>query len=146
VNWPLDNNNLVLGGWFALVGLVFGAAAAFRIYRGADSTGWPEADAVVAAARIDEDSDGQCSVEVDFRYTAGGEPHTRTETVPVWLPTRENAERVLAAHRPGTALTVRYHPDRPGVAVLRPGVTAGSWVWFLLGVGILSVGVAMMIG
>jgi hypothetical protein len=145
MNWPLDHP-AAFGTYTLLLGLVIGGLALFYLNRGLSSRAWPAVEARVTSARLDQDSDGQFSVDVGYAYTVGGETYTRTENLTVWLPTRENAEAVLRRHPVGGAVVVRYDPTRPRVAVLRPGVSVGVWVWLVISVGIVAAGVVMLTG
>jgi len=100
----------------------------------------------VTAAKLDEDTDGQFSVDVTFVYSVGDDTYTRTENITVWLPSRENAERVLRRHPVGGVVEARYKPSRPRVAVLRVGVTVGSCIWLAAGAGVTTLGIGMLAG
>jgi hypothetical protein len=145
MNWPLDHPT-AFGTYTLVLGLLIVGVATFYLRRGLNSRWWPTVEARVAASGLDEDSDGQFSVAVTYSYSVSGETYARTETLSVWLPTRENAERVLRQLPVGGVVEVRYDPSRPQVAVLRPGASAWLWLWLAIGAGVVAVGVAMLTG
>jgi hypothetical protein len=145
MTWPLDHP-LAFGAYALALGTLIAGLALFYLRRGLASRWWPTVEARVTAAGLDEDSDGQFSVDVTYAYSVGDETHTRTENLTVWLPTRENAERVLRQHPVGAAVEVRYNPSRPRVAVLRSGVSARVWIWLAIGAGVIALGVGMLSG
>ena len=107
MKWPLDNP-IAFGTYTLGLGLLMTGLALFYLRRGLSSRFWPTVEARVTAANLDQDSDGQFSVDVTYTYLIGDEAYTRTENLIVWLPTRENAERVLRQHPVGGAVEVRY--------------------------------------
>jgi hypothetical protein len=145
MNWPLDNPN-AFGAYTVALGCVIAGLALFYLRRGFSSQWWPTIEARVTSSNLDEDSDGQFSVDVTYSYAVGDETYTRTENLTVWLPTRENAESVLRQHPVGGMVEVRYNPSQPRVAVLRPGISAWLWLWLAIGAGMTSLGVAMLTG
>jgi hypothetical protein len=145
MNWPLDHP-IAFGTYTLVLGLLIAGVALFYLHRGLSSRSWPTIEARVTASGLEEDSDGQFSVTVTYTYSVSDETYARTETLSVWLPTRENAERVLREHPVGGAVEVRYDPSRPRVAVLRPGASVWLWLWLAIGIGVAAAGVAMLTG
>src|SRR5262245_35385237 len=142
----LVDHPAAFGIYVLLLGLVIGGLALFYLNRGLNSRNWPSIQAQVTSARLDQDSDGQFSVDVCYAYTVGGETYTRTENLRVWWPTRENAERRLRAYPVGGVVAVRYDPTKPSLAVLRPGVSANVWIWLAISTGGTALGAAMLTG
>lgn len=53
-----------------------------------------------------------------------------------------SAAKALAdSYQPGAKVTVFYHPQKPSIATLRPGKTASSFISFLVGSGLICLGV-----
>jgi hypothetical protein len=132
------------GTYTLTLGLVIGGLAFFYLNRGLSSRTWPAVEARVTSARLDEDSDGCFSIDVAYAYDVNGETYVRTENLTVWLPTRENAERLLREHPVGGAVVARYDPTHPTVAVLRPGVPIRVWIWLAIATGIVGVGAGLL--
>jgi hypothetical protein len=145
MNWPLDNSS-AFGTYTIALGLLIIGVTLFYLRRGLSSRWWPALEARVTASSLDEDSDGQFTVAVTYSYSVGDETYARSETLTVWLPTRENAERVLRQHPVGGSVEVRYNPARPHVAVLRPGVSVWLWLWLVIGAAVVAAGVVLMRG
>jgi hypothetical protein len=143
MTWPLDHP-LALGGYFLLLGLVLAGFSAFHLRRAIRSRHWPSTEGRVTEARLEEDSDGQFSVAVSYRYQVDGQTHRGSEDVKHWRPTRESAQMIARKFPPGEPLVVFYDPEKPSVAVLRPGRTAGPVMLLLLSCAIGGVGLFFM--
>ena len=145
MDWPLDHP-IAFGTYTLALGFLIMGMAAFYLRRGLSSRWWPTVEARVTASGLEEDSDGQFSVSVTYSYSVSDETYARTETLNVWLPSRENAERVLRQHPVGGEVEVRYDPSCPRVAVLRPGASVWLWLWLAIGAAVGAAGVAMLTG
>jgi hypothetical protein len=56
---------------------------------------------------------------------------------------REEAEAWVAQYPPGTVVTARRHPEKPGLAVIQPGMEGDEfryWLVIILGGVFLAVG------
>ncbi len=142
--------DIVEGLWFAVLVLppLFGGlclfVGAFALvqslhYRSYRSHKWPGAPGVVLSAEVREDVSvdglaGSVSYwpRIAYEYTVAGVTYTGDLITFADQPrTREFAEATVARYPPGLAVTVRYQPDSPRVALLdpRPVALSFGWLW-----------------
>ncbi len=134
--------------WVALFYLVCATGALLWAVRelrvGSRSGSWPIAPGDITAVDIEEDSDGVKSVVVAVRYQVQGATFRLRETLPLGgLATAARVQQALRSVHIGDPVTVRYRPDRPQVARLRPGVRAEAFV--CLGSAVLLFGGAVAV-
>ena len=122
--------------WCSLTGM-FLSFVVYSLVRHADAmVRYRPAPAVVVASRVETgtDSDGHATYRpaITYRYTVDGREFAaeRITFDEVSTGNRRESPDWVAAHLPGTALTVYYDPARPSQAVLQREVS-GS-IWFLL--------------
>ncbi len=127
----------LLGGLCLFIG-VFALVQGLH-YRAYRSHEWPGTPGVVLSAEVREDvsSDGiagsvSYGPRVNYEYTVGGVTYAGDQITFADQPcTREFAAATVARYPPGLAVTVRYQPDSPRVAVLdpRPVTLSFGWLW-----------------
>ena len=147
--------------FFPAVLFLFGAvclyAGADNLAKGWASRGWPAVAGVVTSAKVginDTRMPGQSSgaqqvtptyyPDIIYTYSIG---ETRHEGYQVSFgeyadADRSIAEEILDRYREGAAVQVYYNPDRPGEAVLEPGLHGFPWLFLIpapifLGLGYL---------
>lgn len=141
----------ILSGGFVLLGALLLIAALLPLWYARRSTIWPRTSGVVHSRRqrgtVLSTLDGSQSiytytVEVKYWYNVGGVVY-KSDRVRFGRPvyaTRETAGRRLKQIRPGQAIDVYYHPRRPGLAVLEPGICALDYTSAAAGAGAILVG------
>lgn len=146
------------GGWFTYALLVVVAVTSYSVVRtilqmraAAASEQWPSVEGVVVDATMEE-AGGEGGEElyrpkVVYRYVALGREHLG-DTIRIGGATADKWEAVRAVldrYVAGTAVRVRYDPERPNRAILEGTETRG----FLLVLGfellIMAIGVLMLL-
>lgn len=126
----------------AVLALVLLADRLFVLTQGHGSQAWPQVEGVVllsetwplGAARGGE----RYGLNVLYGYTVDGRDYEsrRLEFARALSQRDEQAAlEAMTAFEVGAAVTVYYHPRRPGRAVLQPGVDPSAWIG--LGFGLL---------
>lgn len=126
--------------WVLLVvGLVLAALGGSNLWLGWASRGWPTTEATIESSRVVTRSE-RVDPEVRFHYGVGGQDYTAKRIRFWFLPELDGAqaEHWVARYAAGAHERVAYHPDRPGLAVLAPGVEIDELVWLLAGLGMIA--------
>jgi hypothetical protein len=139
------SDTALAGVTLTVVGVVVCWRLQRDVRRGRASAGWPQALGVVESSDVVEgkDADGHPAwrAEVRYRYSVGGVTHhgdvVRALLRNVLGP-EAFAKDQAVRHPVGQAVVVRYHPERPDIAVLETGVP-----WY--GYAMLACGVACII-
>ncbi len=114
-----------------------------------ESADWPKVEGVVASATVRThtsvgrmnrpftDSDNTYYPEFGYTYSVGGKSYSSSrfslgESAQDYSD-RQDAEKAASEHPAGSKVEVFYDPADPSSAVLRPGLSTGSWVPLLLG-------------
>ena len=120
---------VITGGILFLVGVVFGGAAAGAIGIARASRSWPTVPGRVVRSEIrtNRKANGLPGFRtlVRYEYVVDGEEYEGRELAGGDFPYRSahRATRRLAAYPVGAAVTVRYDPTEPEIAVLEAGVS-----------------------
>ena len=117
---------------FVLCSLACGLILAGRlsIRRPAESEAWPAVEGVIIESTVAAQREGRQVYRpiVRYRYEVGGERYEGSRIQ--WAAAAgyrkyTRARRVLDSYRSGSTIKVHYDPQRPGVAVLKPGHAMG---------------------
>jgi len=142
-----------------LFGLIFGAIGVallapglVAVARGRASADWPAAAGVIVmGATPDTAGADTAGNEIEagrvvYAYEAGGKRRYGNVRAFGQVSSRGgDAEAAIAARYPrGRAVTVRYAPDRPDLAVLEPGVAREAWMLPAAGLAFLAFGAAVL--
>ena len=122
-----------------MIGTVLAALGGANLWLGFVSRGWPTTEATIESSRVVTRSE-RVDPEVRFHYGVAGEEYT-AQRIRFWfLPELDSAqaEHWVARFVAGAHERVAYHPDRPGFAVLAPGVEIDEAVWLLAGLGMIA--------
>ena len=129
--------------------IIIGVAVTFFLLRnakrGLDSKGWPTTWGTVLASNVTRststDDDGSTSTnygaKITYEYKVGGEKYfgDRRSFAEYTSSSSARAYRIAHKYPAGSQVTVYYHPHKPGLCVLEPGV---NWSTFVLaGIGLL---------
>lgn len=126
------------------------------ILNGLNSRNWPVTQGTVMQSGIHSrqstDEDGFTSTTygatVLYTYNVSGEEirgsrrsfaDTRTSSV-------RRAEQILERYPQGSSVTVYYHPDKPTLSVLEPGVNWLTYVGLIIVLGLFIFGVLGALG
>lgn len=126
-----------------ILSFVIGGAVAFLALRdakrGLDSRRWPTTSGTVMTSRVtvsrSQDSDGSSSTtygaKVAFQYEVEGEVYVGdTRSFADYRSgSSRRAHRITDQYPEGSQVTVYYHPRRPHLSVLEPGI---NWSTFLI--------------
>jgi hypothetical protein len=109
--------------------VAMGAVGIYVVWRGVqraeETRKWKPVEAIIISSQLLTDrpsphSPLEYTAEVHYRYTYEGKSFTGNRVRRVSGPSthRENAEAVVAEHRPGTATTCYVNPAQPDFAIL----------------------------
>lgn len=117
-------------GAFAFMAAVFAFACAMLwrpVMRDAASVRWPTTTATVTSSAAEScDTGSSRRAFVRFAYLVDGRNFaTFNESFDEHCGDPAIAEQVAARYAVGQSLEIRYDPDHPEVAVVRPGVISG---------------------
>lgn len=131
-------------GGFLLAGLGAAAFFAVPVVRVVEARSWQAAECVILESRVAThtgDDGATYSVEVLFRYTAGGRDYRsdRYDFFPGSSGGRSGKERIVAELAPGTRTACWFDPEEPREAVLERGLTL-EFLWALFPVPFVVVG------
>ena len=101
-----------------------------RYYLGFSSRGWPVAKGIIVHSKSDyyvNPSAGNGYIpDIEFTYTVNGTKY-KSQSLNFSLNqgagNRENSEYYTKKFRAGRKVDVRYNPNKPGQAVLEPGIS-----------------------
>ncbi len=132
---------LFLGGW-----LVLGGVRSFVL--GLRSRRWPKVDGVIRKAKVvtsrNSDGDDVSWQELEYTYSAGGRVYRSTRER-LGVPRRlAGSNAPLRVFRRGERVTVYYSRSRPGMSVLRTGVSPFVFVTLTAGGVIVWVGIRLL--
>lgn len=131
---------------FVAVGLYFINKGIEDIQNARQSTTWPQAPATITESEVtsSRSSKGGRSykAKVAYEYSANGRMHSATKVFfgDGISAGPKYAHAIVARHPLGTATQAYYHPDRPALAVLEPGLTKRSFISAAFGLLFFTVG------
>lgn len=109
-----------------------------RVLMGLASTSWPQVPGVIIkAGRVfaghNDAGERTYDSKVVFQYVVAGRKYQAStiEALPFVLG-EEQAQNIEDKFAPGTSVMVYYDPDKPGTAVLIPGLNAMTKVGLLI--------------
>jgi hypothetical protein len=132
----------------AAVWLIVGASVVRNRIEAARS--WPQATATVLSSEVRSTRRGGAWPEIRYRYSVQGQTF-ESSTYRIGGMTsavRSEADAIVAAHPPGSALEVRYDPERPSSAIIETGGQPGGYLAMgaVLALGALAIwGVAAVL-
>ena len=114
---------------FALCAIACGLILAGRlaVRRVTNSEQWPAVEGVIVESAVAASRDGgrqRYLPVVRYRYEIGGERYESSRiqwAAPAGFRKYTRARKILDDYRSGSVVKVHYDPQRPGMAVLRPG-------------------------
>lgn len=126
----------------ALIGfsLIAQASAAHRAERAAS---WASVTGRIAAATVSQQGNGSWMPQISYTYVVGGQGYASDRLRPGGTPFfygEAKAMAIVAAYRPGDAVTVRYDPQRPN----RPAIELAPLSYWILPLRILA-GVVVLV-
>lgn len=136
-----------------VAGLVLTGWGTRQLYQGVRSRGWPTTDGDVVSTTIrtsssQADAAGRTYFpRVRYEYTVGDREYVGSRLSfggTSGYGTRRAAEEAIDQYEEGTDVAVHFDPDRPGLAVLQPGVS-GAVIWIVIGLVFLVVGSAILV-
>lgn len=141
-------------------GLVTLAVGFVRLAASARTKSWPHVEGTVLSSTVEEkvsqepsEEDGAPARElrvftasVKYRYKVGEKQLTgdRLSLDELETSNRNTAVELAARYPPGASISVFYEPRDPTEAVLQPGVSGGSAIIPLVGVGLVLLGAALL--
>jgi len=127
---------------FVLIGGLTCVLAFWLQYMNRKAASWPAADGVIIKSEL-EDSDGESSVRITYRYTVNGRNFESSQfsftAVANDLPAKKSR---VAKYPVGQRAQVYYDPQKPTAAVLERGESL-TWLGILV-TGLIFVVVALM--
>jgi len=128
---------------FVLLGGLACVLAFWLQYMNRKAASWPAADGVIIKSEL-EDSDGESSVRITYRYTVNGRNFESSQfsftAVANDLPAKK---RRVAQYPVGQHAQVYYDPQKPTTAVLERG---DSLLWLgILATGLIFIVAALML-
>ena len=137
---------------FLVVGVVVGALLVWQLIKGMRSKNWPTAPGSVIDAQItmhyDDDGDRMYGASIHYRYTVDGLEYSGDKRTfgDFSSNNRRRAENIVGQYPSGSAVQVYHHPDDPEDSVLEPGTKGQSFLFLLLPLIFIGLGVAGFLG
>lgn len=104
---------------------------------------WPVTRGRVVSVEVQvkqAESDELYQPRVRYEYVVGGKSYVN-DVIDLhsarWFYRQHVADERAAEYEPGREVLVRYNPRKPQVSLLKPGVSAASWVVAVLVVALL---------
>jgi hypothetical protein len=125
------------------------------ILRGLSSRNWPTAEGRITFSSMDvrqsSDEDGTSTTygaAVVYSYNVFGQEFqgARRTFTDVRTSSAKRTQRILERYPQGSSVTVYYHPEKPSLSVLEPGVGWFSYVGAIFVLGLLVVGIRGVLG
>ena len=121
---------LLLGGWL--------------VYGDWQTRGWPIADGRVISSRVVRSNRvSDYLADIRFEYEVGGRRYQGDRRAVRWGRIRSRFESrardVVARYPVGSAVSVSYDPQNPSYAMIEPGVSFGSVILLIIGVGFVGI-------
>ncbi len=131
---------------FGLVGLFAFAYGAHEFVLGLQSRSWQRVEGFITSVEMttqhDEGHGDTHGANVSYEYRVGGSNYTGTRVCfgDYASGDGEHAAAILTRYQTGAKATVFYDGNKPGRAVLEPGIHLGAWLG--LGIGTLFLALA----
>ena len=119
-----------------LVVCALGTVHATRnIYWGIQSTQWPSVDGEVFQSFLRGGFGLPYWPVVRYEYQSGGRRFRKSRIIfgHLRISSKVSAQAFLRQFRTGASVTIRMHPSRPGLSVLRPGNPFANWIELVAG-------------
>ncbi len=140
----------VVAAILALVGAIYSIWSVRDMGLAIESRDWPITPGVVTACKLltrtNSESGDTYRVALSYLYSVQGSPFIaeRLRFGDGWTIWKSGVERIMRKYAEGTAVTVRYDPDRPDEAVLEPGMNGFIVYKMTFGVLLLVGGVVYL--
>ena len=140
---------------FFILGVLLSAFFVWQLVKGVRARKWPTTEGRVLESQVTKETsydDGSSSTtygaEISYRYEVDGEEYNskRRSFADYRSSNLRRAEKIVARYVPGGLVTVYYRPDQPDDSVLEPGMSAGFFVFLILPIGFMAIGVAGLLG
>ncbi|WP_170133548.1 DUF3592 domain-containing protein [Undibacterium pigrum] len=136
-----------MGIYFAILFLFIAVAWTFwsvvELFRASQSVHWPTVQAKVRVCKVQryfhamtgyKDNIGQAwSFQMLYDYSVHGQAYQGYRPFFCGGPSKRVARNIVAKYPEGSTITISYHPEKPGLSVLIPGVTRFAWGTLLAG-------------
>ena len=128
---------------FLSIGVIFIVIGAYLFLQDWETLSWKETEGVVNESRVLHLGVRRYVASVEYRYVVDGEmmQGTVVESGPD-IPTYSSAappRRVVARYPVGKKVIVYFDPQDPSKAILEPGLSRGSLLIFILGMGFVGI-------
>jgi|GEM_PF-961877 len=142
---------LIVGAFFAAIGLsLFFFYAKPTLERSQASKNWPKVTGVVKVSEVTQyrnnDKKMMFSPNVVFEYKLNGRSYTSSSITVGSGSSSSNssgAHRVANEYPVGSVVKAAYDPEEPSYAVLKTGVSTGTYVAYYL--GLVFAGIGLMV-
>ena len=154
-----QQNNLVVGGVAALIGVVVLVVGLWMRASAAERATWPTAEGTVLSTSISSErkrtgtrkkrrTKTMYTAHVRYRYTVDGKRYESRKIGPSQSSTssRSSAQAVLDRYPSGSKIQAIYNPDDPREAYLEPGGGGFALILILAGGLLLAGGGAVAAG
>lgn len=131
---------------FLAGGIVFMWMGANRVKEAKSTLSWPAVTGLVKESKMVTKPAGKNGVSygasVLYSYSVNGKGFEgdRLSVDRDWKNNPQKPLETLKKYPPGSETKVYFNPDQPGQAVLVPGATTGSWLFFIIGFAFLVSG------
>jgi len=135
-----------------IFGGVIAGVIAWMIVKGMRAKNWPTTSGSVIDSQItmhyNDDGDRMYGAAVSYQYAVDGLEYSSDKRTfaDYNSSSRQRAEKIVAQYAPGTAVQVYFRPDDPGDAVLEPGTNVTMFLFLLLPLIFMGIGVAGLLG
>jgi hypothetical protein len=140
---------------FFVLGVLLAAFFVWQLVKGVRARKWPTTEGRVLESQVTKETsydDGSSSTtygaEITYRYEVDGEEYSgkRRSFADYRSSNRRRAVKIVARYAPGAVIMVYYRPDQPDESVLEPGMSAGFFLFLILPLTFMAIGVAGLLG
>lgn len=140
---------------FLVVGAAIGAFLVWQLVKGVKARKWPTVRGTVDESRVSMHTsydEGRRSTtygaDILYHYEVDGSPYsgTRLSFSDYRSSNRRRAEQIVGRYSPGSVVQVYYSPDDPSESLLEPGVKPMFFLFLLLPLIFIVLGVLGLAG
>ena len=139
----------ILPWMIVLVGSLTCYLGVEQIIGGRESVNWPHVEGTVLHSNVQTEESDRRSIsyhaKVTYAYSVQGRSYenARVGFGDYGTGDTADAEEIVAKYPQSSTVTVFYNPNNPAEALLEPGLTTGAWLYIMIGLPFVLVGLAM---
>ncbi|MFZ6734911.1 DUF3592 domain-containing protein [Undibacterium sp. Ji42W] len=136
-----------MGIYFAILFIFIAVAWMFwsvlDLFRASQSLHWPTVQAKVRVCKVrryfhrttgyKDSAIQEWSFQLLYDYSVNGQVYQGDKAFFCGWPSKRVARNIVAKYPEGSTVSITYHPDKPSVSALIPGVNRFAWLVLLAG-------------